>query len=326
VLARPPIASLGESIDAFRDAADSFFSNLAAVQWGLMAFALLCFGIYLALRSRAYFNVLRAAYPETDFQWRQIWAAYMAAYGFNNVIPARGGDVIKLFLVRSSIPGSTYPTIASSFAVEMVFDAMIGSLILAFAFSQGVFPKPPDFARLDAFDLAFLAQHPRFTLFLITALAIAALAGVALLAAHVRAFWERVRQGLAILSDRERYLREVFAVQLAGWLFRFGAFWFLLEAFNVGGSVRNVLLVLGVNAVAAAVPFTPGGAGVQQALLVVVFAGAAATGTLAAYSVGQQVAIAVFSLSVGFIALLTVFRVRSFKEVLARGRAERAAQ
>ncbi len=326
MLARPPIASLGESIDAFRDAADSFFSNLAAVQWGLMAFALLCFGIYLALRSRAYFNVLRAAYPETDFQWRQIWAAYMAAYGFNNVIPARGGDVIKLFLVRSSIPGSTYPTIASSFAVEMVFDAMIGSLILAFAFSQGVFPKPPDFARLDAFDLAFLAQHPRFTLFLITALAIAALAGVALLAAHVRAFWERVRQGLAILSDRERYLREVFAVQLAGWLFRFGAFWFLLEAFNVGGSVRNVLLVLGVNAVAAAVPFTPGGAGVQQALLVVVFAGAAATGTLAAYSVGQQVAIAVFSLSVGFIALLTVFRVRSFKEVLARGRAERAAQ
>jgi hypothetical protein len=28
----------------------------------------------------------------------------------------------------------------------------------------------------------------------------------------------------------------VFAVQLVGWLFRFTAFFFLLEAFNVGGS------------------------------------------------------------------------------------------
>ena len=53
---------------------------------------------------------------------------------------------------------------------------------------------------------------------------------------------------------------------------RFAAFWFLLDAFRVGGSVENVLLVFGVNQVAGAVPFTPGGAGVQQALLVKVFA------------------------------------------------------
>ena len=56
---------------------------------------------------------------------------------------------------------------------------------------------------------------------------------------------------------------------------RFAAFWFLLDAFRVGGSVQNVLLVFGVNQVAGAVPFTPGGAGVQQALLVKVFAGSA---------------------------------------------------
>ena len=87
----------------------------------------------------------------------------------------------------------------------------------------------------------------------------------ALLSARMRAFWDRVKQGLTILRDRRRYLREVFAVQLAGWVFRFAAFWMLLEAFRVGGSVKNVLLVLGVNAVAAAVPFTPQGAGVAQA-------------------------------------------------------------
>ena len=118
--------------------------------------------------------------------------------------------------------------------------------------------------------------------------------GFAVLSARVRAFWARVRQGLVILRDRRRYLREVFAVQFAGWLFRFAAFWCLLDAFGVGGSVRNVLLVLGVNAVAAIVPFTPGGAGVQQALLVKVFGGGS---VVAAYSVGQQIAIGAFSLA-----------------------------
>jgi uncharacterized membrane protein YbhN (UPF0104 family) len=118
----------------------------------------------------------------------------------------------------------------------------------------------------------------------------------------------------------------VFAVQLAGWLFRFTAFFFLLEAFNVGGSVRNVLLVLGVNAVAALVPFTPGGAGVQQALLVKVFAGTAAGATVAAYSVGQQIAIGAFTFALGFAALFFVFRIRSFKEVIAQGRAARGTE
>jgi uncharacterized protein (TIRG00374 family) len=139
----------------------------------------------------------------------------------------------------------------------------------------------------------------------------------------VKAFWARVRQGLTILSDRRRYLREVFLVQLGGWGFRFASFWLLLDAFNVGGSVRNVLLVLGVNAVAAVVPFTPGGAGVQQALLVKVFAGAATGATVAAYSVGQQIVIAATTLGVGFFALVAIFRIRSFKEAITLGKAER---
>jgi hypothetical protein len=76
--------------------------------------------------------------------------------------------------------------------------------------------------------------------------------------------------------------------------------------------------------VAAAVPFTPGGAGVQQAFLVKVFAGTAGGATVAAYSVGQQIAIAAFTLAIGFVALATVFKFRSFKDVIAAGRADRA--
>ena len=319
-----PTATLGDSFRSFFDAVEEFFANLAAVQWGALVIALLAFGIYLTLRSRASYNILRAAYPDERFRWRDIWGAYMAGYGFNSVIPARGGDVVRLFLTKNSVPNATYPATAGAFAVELGFDVVFGSMILLFAFTQGVFPKPPDLSELNAFELSYFAQHPQFTLFLMTALAMSALVAAALLSARVRTFWAGVRQGLTIAFDRRRYLREVFAIQAVGWVFRFTAFWFLLEAFNVGGSVKNVLLVLGVQAVSAALPFTPGGAGAQQALLVKVFGDSAAgASAVAAYSVGQQLAIAAFTFALGFAALALIFRVRSFKEVIARGKAQR---
>jgi uncharacterized membrane protein YbhN (UPF0104 family) len=313
-------------VSAFFDAVGDFFSNLASIHWGALLIGLASFLVYLTIRARAYYNVLRAAYPDEPFEFRRIWGAYMAAYGFNNVVPARGGDIVKLFLTKTSIPHSSYPAIGASFFVEAIFDLCMAIPIMAFAFSQGAFPKPPDFSKLPAGDLAFFASNPRFTLFLLTVLAILALIAFAVLSARVRAFWARVRQGVVILRDRPRYFREVFLVQFAGWAFRFTAFWFLLDAFKVGGSVKNVLLVLGVNAVAALVPFTPGGAGVQQALLVKVFAGTATGATIAAYSVGQQIAIAASTFAIGFGALVFIFRFRSFKEVIAAGREARGAE
>jgi uncharacterized membrane protein YbhN (UPF0104 family) len=317
------LASLGDDLSSFFGAVGDFFGQLADVRFGPLLLGLVFFGLYLTARARASFNILRAAYPAEPFRFRRIWAAYVAAYGFNSVIPARGGDVIRLFLTKTSIPNSSYSAVAASFFVELVYDASIGVFILTFAFTQGVFPKPPDFSKLNAFDLSFFASHPRFLLFLLTVVAVGGLVAFALLSRRVRAFWARVRQGLTILRDRRRYVREVWLVQFGGWCLRFTAFWFLLEAFHIGGSVRNVLLVLGVNAVAAAVPFTPGGAGVQQAFLVKVFAGTASGATVAAYSVGQQIAIAAFSLALGFVALFTIFRFRSFKDVIAAGREAR---
>ena len=97
----------------------------------------------------------------------------------------------------------------------------------------------------------------------------------------------------------------------------------LLDAFHIGGSVRNVLLVLAVQVVASVFPFTPGGAGVQQALLVTIFAG---SGYVASFSVGQQIATAALSTACGFAALVLIFRFRSFREVIDRGKAHRRGE
>ncbi|MDX6642280.1 MAG: hypothetical protein QOD76_242, partial [Solirubrobacteraceae bacterium] len=175
-------------------------------------------------------------------------------------------------------------------------------------------------------DLAFLAAHPRFTLFLITALLVLAAVAFALLSARVKAFWARVRQGLVILTDRGRYLREVVGPQALGWVLRFAAFWFMLEAFHIGGSLRNVLLVQAVAVISAMVPITPSGAGVQQALLVTIFASAAAGSQVAAYSVGQQIALAATTTLLAFGALALIFHVGSFREILREARRAQSAE
>ena len=174
----------------------------------------------------------------------------------------------------------------------MIFDWFMGLLVMCFAFTQGVFPKPPDFSKLPAFDISFFASNMRFTLFLLTVLGVVFLVAFALLSARVKAFWERVRQGFTILRDRRRYRREMASWQFASWIARFASYWALLDAFHIGGSVRNALLVLGVQVVASVFPFTPGGAGVQQALLLTIFA---RNPYVASFSVGQQIATAVLT-------------------------------
>ena len=129
--------------------------------------------------------------------------------------------------------------------------------------------------NLPAFDLAFWADHPRFALFTITFITIGLLVLYAVLSIRAVVFWRRVRQGVVILTDFRRYLRQVAAWQGAAWLLRFFSFYFFLEAFNIGGSVQNALLVMSVQALSTLTPFTPGGAGAQQALLVYVFRGKA---------------------------------------------------
>src|SRR5207253_959490 len=107
-------------------------------------------------------------------------------------------------------------------------------LVLLYAISQGLLPPLPQIPNLPAFEISFWADNPRLFFITVAVTLLAIALGVYLLAHRVRRFWARVRQGLVILAEPRRYLREVFAWQGLGWLFRFAAFWFFLEAFGLG--------------------------------------------------------------------------------------------
>src|SRR5215211_1771157 len=306
---------LASSFESFRHGAQEFFHRLADIGWPAMAIALGFYLAHLLARSRAWQNVLRAAYPDRKIPYARIAAAYLAGAGLNSFIPARVGDAVKIFLAKRSIRRSTYPTVVSSFFVGSVFDTTAGILVFIYAVTQGLLPQPPELPDLPAFDISFWAEHPSFLLFFLTALGIVIVVTFALLARRVEAFWDHVKQGAIVLTDPSRYLRTVASWQGVGWLLRFFSFWFFLEAFHIGGSFQNVLLVMSVQTVATLLPLTPGGAGAQQALLVATLVGPGPIAVLT-YSVGQQIAVAAWTAILGALALIFVFRTTDWRGLI----------
>jgi uncharacterized membrane protein YbhN (UPF0104 family) len=319
-----PAADLASSFNAFFNAATAFFAHLSEIRWTPFALAL---GFLLAMqlcRAWAWRNVLRAAYPGERISFTHLSAAYLAGAGINAIAPAHAGDVTKVFLVKRQIPHSSYPAVTSSFLVQTIFDTTVGVLVLLYAISQGLLPPLPQIPDLPAFEISFWADHPKTLLIVTGALLLAIAIGVYFLAHRVRRFWDRVKQGLVILGQPRRYMREVAAWQGLGWLCRFGAFWFFLEAFNIGGSVGNVMLVMSVQAIANIVPFTPGGAGAQQALLVATLKGPSRSAVLS-FSVGTQIAMAAWSVVLGFVAILLVFGTADWKGLIRQAEDEAAS-
>jgi uncharacterized membrane protein YbhN (UPF0104 family) len=316
-----PYADLASSFEFFFERAAEFFRHLSEVRWTPFAIALLCLAAMQLARAWAWRNVLRAAYPDKRISFLPLAAAYLAGAGINAVVPAHAGDVTKVFLVKRQIPDSSYPAVTSSFLVQTVFDTAVGVLVLLYAITQGLLPPLPRIPDLPAFEISFWAEHPKTLAITVGALLLAGTVGVYMLAHRVRRFWARVRQGVVILAEPNRYLREVAAWQGVGWLCRFAAFWFFLEAFGIGGSVSNVLLVMSVQAIANVVPFTPGGAGAQQALLVATLTGPSRTAVLS-FSVGTQIAMAAWSVVLGFAAILLVFGTTDWRGLIRQAQDE----
>jgi uncharacterized membrane protein YbhN (UPF0104 family) len=317
------VADVGGNVDRFLHAAETFFRSLAEIGWGYLAAALaLSLAMQLA-RAHGWANALRAAYPDARVDETRVAASFLVGAGMNGLLPAHGGDAVKVVLAKRAIRGSSYPAIVSSFAALSPFDMAMGVLVLLYAITQGLLPRPPRLPDLPAFDVSFWAQHPELLMLGLTILGVGAVILFAVLARRVESFWQRLKQGLAIFREPRRYLRQVAAWQAAGWALRFASFWLFLDAFHIGGSFQTVLLVMSVQSISSALPFTPGGVGAQQALLVATLHGAPRAVVLS-YSVGQQIAVTAWSVAVGFLALVIVFRGQSWRKLLREGEAARA--
>jgi uncharacterized membrane protein YbhN (UPF0104 family) len=306
-----------ESLRSFIDAVEAFGGRLAAVHWGFLAAAVLFSVGNLALRARAWEAILRAALPGERIRYRTAFGAYCAGVGVNAAIPARAGDVVKIFLVKRSTRGARYPTLAGSLVAETLFDFLVGGALLLWALRAGVLPGVR-LPRIPAFDLSLAFRHPYVTLAIVGALAIA----VVLLGRRIRAFWRQFGQGVAILRTPGRYVRSVVPYQALGWCLRVAGALFFLQAFGLPGSLENGLVVQVAGSLGSLFPATPGGLGPKQALLVLMLAGSSGRTDVLAFSAGMELTLLMANAMLGLTCMAVMLRNLRFRSAIGQARTE----
>ena len=303
-----------DDVHRFIDACEAFFNSVTSVAFWPLLLAVSLHVVKLLLRGRAWQNILRASYPETRVPYWGVFGSYMAGVGVNSLAPARGGDVVKLYLVKREVKGSTYPTLGSSLVVETLFDFFVASMLFIWAIKLGVLPGVPDLPALPAFDWSFVIRHPVIAAFIGCVLIGLAIIGATWASHRVNEFREKLALGFAILRDRRAFLTGVVTWQAGSWLARGAAVYFFLEAFHIPASVDLTVTVLVVQGLSTLLPFTPGGLGTQQAVLVFAFSGTAAASTVLGFSVGMQLVTTAVNVVLGFGAIAIMLRTLRWRE------------
>jgi uncharacterized membrane protein YbhN (UPF0104 family) len=313
-------------VGEFFHAVRVFGDQLTDIGWLAVAIAL---GLQLAkllVRSIAWRNILQASYPSTPIPRRPVLGAYLAGVGVNSIVPGRVGDVVKIYLVHRRVEGTTYTTLASTLVTETLLDFVFALLIFIWALTQGVLPSLDVLPSLHSFDWTWLVARTRTGALVFAFITTAVIVGIWWASRHVDHFKQKVGRGFWILRDWRRYVREVASWQALSWVFRIGSLYFFLKAFHVHASIHNALLAQVVDSLSTLLPFSPGGVGTKQGLLVYVLRGQASSSQLLAFSVGQYVAITLFSVIVGAIAVYAMLRTLRLREIIGRAKAAESEQ
>jgi uncharacterized membrane protein YbhN (UPF0104 family) len=298
------------------DGVDAFLDQLGSVAFLPLALAIGCHLLKMACTSRAWRNVLAAAYPAERVPWISIYGAYLAGVGINAIVPARAGDAVRIVLAHRAIPGSTYTTVVSSTLVLSLFDMFAASALLIWAIALGELPGLDVLPRLRSFDFAWLFGRPLLFELIVAGILVGIGAVAFWIAGHVADFRERVAQAFRVLSPPTRYLRRVAVWQAADWGLRLLTIWFLLAAFHIPQTLENTALVQVSTSVATLLPITPAGVGTEQAFLLYVLSGVASASVLLAFSVGAKLTLTITNVVAGFTAIVLTLRTVRFRKAL----------
>jgi uncharacterized membrane protein YbhN (UPF0104 family) len=313
-------------VGSFFHAVHVFGDQLAAVEWQFLGLALGLHLVRLGFRSLAWRTILRASYPGERIRFRSVFGAYMAGVGVNSVVPARGGDLVKLYLIKHRVPDASYATLAPTLVSETIFDFFTSGAMIVWALVIGALPAAEVYAKTPSVDWGFLVRHREYTAAVLLFVLAAGVIGLLHFAEHGGELQTRLKRGFAILGQPRRFMLGVVLPQAIALVFRLGSLYYFLRAFGVDATIHNALLVQVVDSLSTLFPATPGGAGTKQGLIVLLFKGEAVSNTLLiAFSVGMNIAQVVFNLVVGLLSLFLMARTLSFRRIRRAQAREEAA-
>jgi hypothetical protein len=276
----------------------------AAAGWLVLGVAL-----HLAnqvVRGRGWYALVRAASGCAPRR-RDAIAAWVAGAGAGGLVSARGGDAVRVLLLRRRLPDAGCPLLAGTLVAEGVGEIAVGALVLAIALAVGVGPQ------LGASTATVVA----------IAGAAAALFAVLMIARRVprlRRIAAGVGSGCTPLRAPGAYARDVLPWQIASRALRLAALACFLAAFGLPVSIAAVLLVAFAQGGARMIPFAPASVGASVALLAASFGpvtgSAVSPERLAAFFVGTSTVLTVVGSA---LALVICLRGQSAKQGRSAG-------
>jgi uncharacterized membrane protein YbhN (UPF0104 family) len=262
-------------------------------------------------RGRGWYAVVRAAAgPDPALRRRDAVAAWVAGAGAGGVASARGGDVVRVLLLRRHVARADCTLLAGTLLAEGAGEIATGALLLALAAALGVAP-------------ALGAPTPWL-------LAVLPLAAAVLLLAHRYRLLRRVAAGCAALGSPRAYARDVLPWQCASRACRVASLACFLAAFSLPATLTAVLLVMFAQGSGRMLPFAPASVGAGVAVLAATFGPATGSavpaGQLAACFVAMSALLTLAGIVLTTAICLREVRVRGLLDAVAAVRRRPAPQ
>src|SRR5437763_4918320 len=185
------------------------------------------------VRVRAWFAAVRDACPGASIRYRDVVAAHLGGAGFNGIIPAHGGDAIKLGLLKRRFPETRFALLLGSLGPPAAVEATCTALLLLWALAGGRVGAPSP----GQIPLPLVGGG-------------AALAAVALWlfarrdAGRSARILRDVRRGLAVLRRPQLLVRHVVPWVLAARAIRLVAIACFLTAVGLPVTLAGLLVVM----------------------------------------------------------------------------------
>jgi hypothetical protein len=255
-------------VEAAAHAAALIADHAARIDPVPLALGVVLYFISQAIRTRGWHAIVRASYPEADeLRARDTCAAYLAGAGLNGVIPARGGDVVKLAMMHRRIEGSSYATLAATFVPETLFETACGIALVGWALANGFLPVPVSSSELPALDASLIVNHPALSALVTAGVAFAGVWLLGLARRRAAGFVARLRRGLVILGTPRRFLTAVASWQALARLVRLLSLAAFMSAFALPVTPSTVVLVMAAQGGGRIIPLAPASTGLRLAML-----------------------------------------------------------
>jgi uncharacterized membrane protein YbhN (UPF0104 family) len=244
------------------------------------------------VRSRAWHNLLVAAFPEAKPRFRDALGVYLVKNGAGELLPMHGDDVLRVALMRRRISGASSAAVAATVGVELVSDLVVTVLLVAATAALGA-------SGVDWHDIAAHPGGPA----VVMSVVLAGLVGAWLaMRRHARTLGDEIKQGLLIFGDRRAYVRGVLSWQLLDVALELATLYFFLLAFGFPAvPFASVMAIRSAQRVTVSLPgFLE--AGSQQAMIMAILSHGGRLGDAAGFGLALKVTQAGLDVIPGLIA------------------------